>query len=155
MYVFLIQFPRRYIGAAEQFCSHCPWSAFWTLRGSSGGPSSLIFEGPASRVLSISDKIFVTFKLEWRPSDQEVEVCWEEGVHLTGCNWGFPKLGVPFLGSLFKDYGILGSILGIPLFRETTYSFFGRHVCASSFCSSVIIAILPPTPEAQPLSPKP
>ena len=33
---------------------------------------------------------------------------------------GFPKLGVPFWGPHNKDYCILGSILGVRLFWETT-----------------------------------
>ena len=33
---------------------------------------------------------------------------------------GFPKLGVPFGGPSNKDYTILGSIIGVPLFREIT-----------------------------------
>ena len=33
---------------------------------------------------------------------------------------GFPKLGVPFWGPNNKDYSILGSILGVPLFSEIT-----------------------------------
>ena len=35
---------------------------------------------------------------------------------------GFPKLGVPFGGPHSKDYSILGSTLGVPLFWETTWA---------------------------------
>ena len=33
---------------------------------------------------------------------------------------GFPKLGYPFWGPHNKDYSILGSIFGVPLFWEIT-----------------------------------
>ena len=42
---------------------------------------------------------------------------------------GIPKLGVPFWGSSYKDYSILGSILGSPYLGKLpvetqAYSFF-------------------------------
>ena len=46
------------------------------------------------------------------------------GLSSTGSkNGGFPKLGVPFWGSLDKDYSIWGFILGSPYLGKLPYHF--------------------------------
>ena len=58
------------------------------------------------------------------------------GIRLLGFEvWGldskygsFPELGVFLGGPYNSDYSILGSILGLPLFRETTRSWLPNYV---------------------------